>query len=118
MEKISSAQLAELMSEVGPTLRRLVHERDEAIFKLASIQMERDAEKVATVMINKGLTNEPYDQLFEQMFKAAQDGTLSRIWDAVQIAGPDMGEKLATLASDDVPQTPEGADFFTRTIME
>ncbi len=101
MDKISTAQLAEVMSAVGPTLRKLAAERDEALLKLAARDRRIEAEKVATAMIQKGLTNEPFDRVSDQLEKAAEQGELDTIRGAVELSGPDMGEKVARMVNDE-----------------
>lgn len=101
MDKISMSQVAEVMANVGPTLRKLASERDEAIAKLAAYERKVEVEKVASAMINKGLTTDPFDRVVDQLEKAAEQGQLETIRSAVELSGPDMGEKVARIASDE-----------------
>ena len=97
MDKISASQVVEVMSSVVPTLRKLASERDDAVAKLAAYERQMDAEKVVSAMIQKGLTTEPFDRVMEQMVKAAEQGELEKISAAVELSGPDMGEKVARM---------------------
>jgi len=83
--------------DVRPHHREEASERDEAVAKLAAYERKMDAEKVASAMIQKGLTAEPFDRVMEQMVKAAEQGELEKISAAVELSGPDMGEKVARM---------------------
>jgi hypothetical protein len=113
MDKLSKSQVAEVLAAVGPALLKLASERDAAFEELQAYRRQIDAEKVASAMIQKGITTEPYDRVVEQMVKAAEKGELERIRDAIDLSGPDMGEKVARIVSDDEPQASasSGSDF-------
>lgn len=106
MDKISKAQLVEVLSSVGPAMRKLASERDEALAQLAAYERRLEAEKVASVMIQKGVTNEPFERVVEQMEKAAETTTpegysqLEIIRAGLELSGPDMGEKIARVIDD------------------
>lgn len=117
MEKISRSQMAEVLASVGPTLRKLASERDAALEELNSYRRFIEAEKVASAMVQKGLTTEPYDRVVEQMVKAAEKGELERIKDAIDLSGPDMGEKVARIVSDDSLVVPASASDFERFVL-
>lgn len=106
MNKISKAQVAEVLSTVGPALRKLASERDEALAKLAAYERRTYAEKVAHLMIEKGATNDSFEDVVAQMEKAAQTVTaegynqLDVINAGLEFSGPDMGEKIARIVDD------------------
>lgn len=124
MRKISAAQIAEVIESVGPALRQLTSERDEALAKLASITTRLEAEKVASVLIQKGATSEPFERVVEQMEKAAETFTaeghrqLDIIRAGLDLSGPDMGEKIARMVDDDETRvSAASANDFERFIM-
>jgi hypothetical protein len=119
MDKISKAQVIEVLEKVGGALRQVTNERDEALAKLAAYEKRYEAEKVASIMIEKGVTNEPFERVVEQMEKAAETYTedglnqLAVIKAGLEISGPDMGEKIARIIDDynDRASSISGTDF-------
>ena len=107
MDKISKAQVAQVLESVGPTLRKLASERDAALEALANYERTNEAEKVASLMISKGATSDSFEQVVEQMEKAATTRTpeglrqLDVIRAGLELSGPDMGEKIARIVNDD-----------------
>lgn len=110
MQKISNAKVAELLSDAAAILRQVTMERDDAQTKLAAMAQRREVEKVAAAMKDKGITGEPTEHLIESLEKAAEEGRLDRIRDAVDLVGPDMWSKFAT-PTDDRPQAGGMSDF-------
>ena len=102
MEKLSSEQVKEVLSQAADTIRKLAESRD-AWKKEAQVRMRRDeAEKVASAMHAKGLQADvPFEDLVAQMEKAAENGNLTKIAEAVELVGPDMGQKFAHLSTDE-----------------
>jgi hypothetical protein len=117
MEKISLAQVLEVMSAQTDALRKVAAERDMARAENEAYRNRMEAEKVASMMIQKGLSNEPREKLIEQMEKAAREGKLERIYDAVDLQGPDMGEKVAQMVSDETVTVSASASDLERFIM-
>ena len=117
MEKISLAQVLEVVSAQTDALRKVAAERDEALVENEGYRQRMEAEKVASMMITKGLTNEPFERVVEQMEKAAKNGKLERIYDAVDLTGPDMGEKVAQMVSDEHVSAGAAASDFERFIV-
>ena len=101
MYKISAAKMIEVLSEIGPALRKMAAERDEAVARAEGLELEKEVAKVATAMIDPGMSSEPYEQLCAQLEKAAMEGNLTRIKDAVDLSGPDMGDKIAHIANNE-----------------
>lgn len=102
MNKMSSDQLQQVLDAVPGTIRALASERDywkkEAQFRMT----HEAAEKVAHAMHEKGINTEiPINDLIETLEKAAAQGKLEKIADAVEMVGPDMGQKIAHLTGDD-----------------
>ena len=117
MDKLSKAQVAQVMETVGPTLRKLASERDHAMAMLSAYERQNEAEKVASVMIQKGATSEPYERVVAQMVKAAEMGELDTIRKALDMSGPDMGDKVASLVDDEHRYSAASATDFERFIV-
>lgn len=116
-EKLSSAQVQEVLGSVPGVIRGLVEERN-FWRKEAQVRMRQDeAEKVATAMHDKGIsTDVSYDDLVNQLEKAAETGKLEKIAEAVDLVGPNMGQKIASL-TDDTGRSQGGSTEFERFIM-
>ena len=101
MHKLSSDQLQQVLDAVPGTLRSLAAERDYWKKEAHSRMLREDAEKVAHAMHEKGInTDVSIDSLVEKLEKAAAEGKLGQIADAVDMVGPDMGLKIASLTND------------------
>jgi len=100
MEKISHDKVAEVLNDAATALRSVTAERDELRTKVAQYERRAEAEKVAHEMQSKGISNEPFEQLVTNLEKMAESGKLGEIKNAVNLVGPDMGRKLASLTND------------------
>lgn len=118
MQKVSAAQIAELLEHVPETLRKLASERD-FWKKEAQARIRRDeAEKVAHAMHEKSIELEtPFEVLVDRLEKAAEQGKLAEIERAVEFVGPDMGRKFAQLTNDDRAYDGPGADPLTQYLV-
>lgn len=95
-------KVQELLKESAGTIRLLVEERDSALAKLAAYVRREEAAKVAHAMHDKGIrTDTPVALLTVELEKAAEQGKLSTIREAVELVGPDMG-KVAHLSDERV----------------
>lgn len=103
MKKLSHDKIAEVIADAAAALRKITAERDEALAKLAGIERRQEAEKVARAMQEKGLNNGPIDQLISDLEKMAETGKLQDVKNAVELVGPDMAAKLATI-NNDIPR--------------
>jgi len=102
MNKVSSREVYEVLSQVPGVIRSLVEERDFWRKEAESRMLRDEAEKVANAMREKGIsTDVPYEVLVEQLEKAASQGKLERIAEAVDLVGPNMGQKIANISNDD-----------------
>jgi hypothetical protein len=100
MNKI--AQYAEVLSDVPGTLRELAAENKELTEKVAQYELRTRVEKLAAVMHSKNLnTDTPLGDLADNLEKSAAAGKLDAIEAGVELVGPDMGQKLAQLTSDE-----------------
>jgi hypothetical protein len=97
MNKLSRADVAEVLSSVAPTLRAVAAERDMLRDKVAAYERREEATKVASMMVEKGISNDPFEQIVGRMEKAAEMNELDRIRTAIELTGPDMGEKVARM---------------------
>ncbi len=117
--KLSSEQLQHVLEVVPGTLRSLASERD-YWRKEAQARMQRDeATKVAQAMHEKGINSDtPIADLVGQLEKAAEAGKLEMIAASVEMAGPDMGSKIASLTGDGSTRASDGSgNEFERFIL-
>jgi hypothetical protein len=100
MDKISNAQIAEVLTDAASTLRTQqahIHSLEE---KLASLAQRDRAEKIASEMHRKGLELDvAVDELASRLEKAGEE-KLATIEQAVDMVGPDMGSKIAHINHD------------------
>lgn len=117
MNKLSSEQVQQVLGQVPDTLRKLAAERDFWRTE-AQARMQRDeAEKVAAAMHEKGIsTDVPFKDLVDQLEKAASAGRLEKIAEAVELVGPNMSEKIASLTNDE-GKVSGGTSEFERFIL-
>lgn len=101
LEKVGQDKVAEVLNEAATVIRTVTGERDAALLKLAQIETRSRCEKLASSMQTKGLNSEPYDHLVGNLEKMAAQGKLEQLESAVNLVGPDMGSKLASLNHDD-----------------
>lgn len=100
MEKLSSEQVTALLEDAAHNLRKVAAERDTLLQEVASLRRHQDAEKLASVMQEKGLHQDwSREDLVQHLEKAAQQdpGRYNTIREAVDLIGPDMGAKIASL---------------------
>jgi hypothetical protein len=101
MDKLSYDQLQQVLEVVPGTLRSLAAERDHWRKEAQARMQHEEAEKVARAMHDKGINvDTPIGTLIENLEKAAAAGKLEKIAEAVDMVGPDMGQKIASLAGD------------------
>jgi hypothetical protein len=103
------AKIAQVMADGSRALRAVGSERDklaaenrELKTKLSSIHMRLQCEKVAAEMHEKGLnTDMEFPELVDSLEKDAQAGKLPVIQEAVKMAAPDMGHRIAYINNDE-----------------
>jgi len=106
-------KVAKVLNDSAQLMRTVTGERDNALSKVAKLQLtvasyERriNAEKVAAMMHQKGInTDIEFPQLVSDLEKAAQEGKLPTIEEAVDLVGPNMSFKTASIRD----ETPVGA---------
>lgn len=116
MNKVSSAQVQAVIGAVPGVIRGLAEERDFWRKEAQSRMRRDDAEKVASAMHDKGIQMDvPFEQLVDSLEKAASYGKLEQIAEAVDLVGPNMGEKIASLS--DGGHLQGGVSAFERFIL-
>ena len=103
MEKLSTAKVAQVLADAAGALKDLAAERDKLAEENSSMKMRMEAEKLATAMHAKGCRLDvEHGELVSEIEKAAEDGRLPALQEAVDMVAPNMG--LAGLTtSDDAP---------------
>ena len=118
MDKISNAQIAEVMTDAAATLRTQQATITDLQDKLASKERRDRVEKLAAEMHRKGLElDTKVDDLADRLEKAASAGKLDAVEHAVDLVGPDMGQKLAQLTSDEAAPSAAASSDLERFIV-
>lgn len=116
--KISSAQMAEVFRDASTALRAQAAHIHELETKLASRDQRDRVTKLASEMHRKGLELDvDAGELADRLEKAAEAGKLDAIEVGVDLVGPDMGQKLASLTNDDGPGASSAASDLERYIV-
>jgi hypothetical protein len=102
MDKLSSQKVAQVLADTQKVLLSVTAERDKLASDNAVMLRRMEAEKLASAMHDKGVRLElDRDELVGELEKAAEDGRLPVIQEAVDMVAPNMGF-TGTLTSDDV----------------
>lgn len=102
MEKIAQEHFSQLLKDAAEALRTVTAQRDDALGKVAAMETHQDATKLAHTMQSKGLTGDlSIAQVTANLEKMASEGKLDTVKAAVDLVGPNMGDKLASLNSND-----------------
>lgn len=118
MNKISNAQMAEVLSDAATTLRSQQAYIGELESKLASKEQRERVEKLAGAMHEKGIDLDvSVGDLADRLEKAAEQNKLDVLEAAVDLVGPDMGSKLASLNNDDGPGASSAASDLERYVL-
>lgn len=99
MEKIARGKASALLKEAAHTLRSQEEDLVELREKVAFYERKERVEKIASSMRAKGVSDEQPSQLVDRLMKAAEAGKLDSIEEAVDMVGPDMGAKLASIGN-------------------
>lgn len=99
------SKTAQVLLDSARLVRTLTVERDNALAKVAEAQLKEaayirrvQAEKVAMQMHQKGInTDIEFPSLVSSLEKAAEEGKLATIEEAVGMVGPDMSFKTASI---------------------
>lgn len=111
-------KVAKVLNDSAHLVRAVVSERDGALAKVAELQLKvasyerrTHAEKVAAMMHQKGInTDTEFPSLVTDLEKAAQEGKLDTIEEAVEMVAPDMSFKTASI-NDTTPVGAGESDF-------
>lgn len=96
MQKISSDKIAEVLKDASAALLNVTSERDKLASQVSELLLQREVEKLASDMHEKGVrTDTAFDALVEDLQKAASEGRLDVIKEAVQLMAPDMGHSVS-----------------------
>lgn len=102
MEKLSNEQISHVLTEAPGIIRSLVSENESLRSKVAHMERKEAAAELAETMHGKGLELDvPLEDLTARLEKAAEQGKLETYREAVELSGPDMGSKLASLSNND-----------------
>lgn len=113
MQKLSSTKVAEVIRQVGPTLRALSEENQTLKEKLAHYEKRDRVEKIASAMEAKNL--DPDTSYNEKVERLMADNTdLGVVEKAIEISAPQI--KLAAL-SDDPGNPSDAASVFAAGIV-
>jgi hypothetical protein len=116
MPELDKEKVAKVLADAGVMLRSVASERDKLAAKCAFLERHFEAQKLASVMHTKGLNRDvEYEALVSSLEKAAEEGRLPIIQEAVEMVGPNMGS-FGTLAGED-GATGGGSDNFTSFIL-
>lgn len=116
--KISGAQMAEVFRDAATTLRSQSAYIHDLETKLASRDQRDRVTKLASEMHRKGINLDvDAGALADSLEKAAEAGKLEAIEVGVDLVGPDMGQKLASLTNDDGPGASSAASDLKRYIV-
>jgi hypothetical protein len=103
MDKLSAAKVAQVLEDASRALTDMAGERDKLASDLAELRTRVEAEKLASAMHDKGLRLDvEHDELATDLVKAAEDGRLPVIQEAVEMVAPNMG-LTGSAVSNDVP---------------
>ena len=92
----ASEKVATVLRDAAHAIRQVTRERDVLAEKVAHIERRQEAIKVAEAMQEKGVnTDRAHDDLVAELEKAATEGRLSTIREAVELVGPDMTRSVS-----------------------
>jgi hypothetical protein len=116
MNKVSFSKISQVLADTQQVLLSVTAERDKLAAENSALLMRREAEKLASVMHNKGLRLDvEHGELASELEKEASNGRLDVIQEAVDMVAPNMGLNTQQLTNDAV--TPEGATPFENYII-
>jgi hypothetical protein len=118
MEKLSNSQAAEVLTDAAALIRAQGAQISDLQEKLAARDRRDRVEKLAAAMHAKGVNlDTPVEVLVERLEKTAAAGKLETVEHAVDLVGPDMGEKLAQLNNHDERGASSGSSALEQFIV-
>lgn len=115
--KLSHGQVAEVMRDAATTLRSQQAYIGELETKLAAQERKDRVEKLAGEMHRKGLELDVSTTDLAARLDKMAEKNLEATELAVDLVGPDMGQKLASLTNDDGPGATSAASDLERYIV-
>lgn len=116
MEKLNSTKVAQVLADARQVLLSVTQERDKLAAENSQMHRRMESEKLASQMHEKGVRLElGHDELVGELEKAAEDGRLPVIQEAVDMVAPNMGFQQGSLTSDEM--TGGGEDALTSFIL-
>jgi len=114
---------AQVLAAARDALIKVASERDTALqranhaeTKLASVHQRLTCEKVAAQMHEKGINaDQDFTDLVDDLEKAASEGRLPVIEEAVKMSAPQMGTKIASINNDETSMA--GGDQLTQYLV-
>lgn len=101
--KLSAAKVAQVLLDAQHSLLSVTAERDKLAAENAELKTRMEVEKLAAEMHKKGCRLDvEYEDLVQDLEKAAMEGRLPTIQEAVDMVAPNVGLS-GPLVSDDVP---------------
>jgi hypothetical protein len=92
----------ELLKEAADVLQATAQERDEALAKVAELELEKRVSKLASDLSSRGLySGMKSDELTNYLYEAAGQGKLASIEEAAEMVG--AGSDLARLDTNGAP---------------
>ena len=92
----ASEKVATVLRDAARALRQVTRERDVLAEKMAHVERRQEAIKVAEAMQAKGVNaDRAHDDLVAELEKAAQEGRLGTIREAIELVGPDMTRSVS-----------------------
>ena len=117
MKKLSFSEIHEVLSDVPGVIRSLVDTNTALEEKVAAYEQRIRCEKLASQMHEKGIDLDvPASALADRLEKSAEEGTIGEWEKAVALVGPDMGTKMASVASDEL-RSPVGSSDLERYLV-
>ncbi len=95
MSELNQIKVAQALTDAAATIRQYADENVKLAQELAEIKNLRRCEKLASVMIEKGLTGDKHETVVGVLLKQASDGKLDETERSVAMVAPDMWSKMA-----------------------
>jgi hypothetical protein len=116
MDKISYSKIAQVLEDTRTALLSVTSERDKLAGECTALKRHFEAEKLASEMHTKGLRlGDSHEELVADLEKAAEEGRLPVIQEAVNMAAPNMGLSSIHMTDDVAPGA--GSNHFENFIL-
>lgn len=103
MQKLSNTKIAQVLEDTQRVLLSVTDERDKLAAKCALLERRNEAEKLASVMHDKGLEMDTsFEDLVAGLEKRAEAGELPVLQEAVGMVAPNMGLSASVTSDEDL----------------